>query len=354
MMKSVSVILPVYNVAEHIENALRCLKRQTYGNLEIILVDDGSTDGQSGSLCDQIAQREGNVTAYHKVNGGLSSARNFGLEKAKGEFIYFFDPDDAIEDDLIERAVGAAERYNSDYVVFGYSMELYAAGRCTARQVYCVPEARILRSHQEIIDNLVDLSDRSLIYNAWNKLYRHKILTDHNLKYSGVPIGEDWDFNLHYIEYCGSAVILSDCLYHYVRERSGNLSTTFRKNWYDLRLEEYRRIGAMYRLLGADGDQCRDFLARQHAERVLGCVENEFSGMNAINAREKKRRIRRIITEPDTKAAFGRMRSTSLKVKILSMPIRKGNAELTYVMGYCLAVVRRSFPRLFFRLKASR
>ena len=94
----ITVIVPVYNVEKYIDRCVRSLVMQTYENTEILLVDDGSTDN-SGKLCDAYAAEYGNVTTFHKPNGGLSDARNFGLERAAGKYVIFVDSDDWIEPD---------------------------------------------------------------------------------------------------------------------------------------------------------------------------------------------------------------------------------------------------------------
>lgn len=111
----ISVILPVYNVENYLQYAMDSLKKQTYKNFEIILVNDGSTDN-SGKLCDKYSEKYSNVKVFHKENGGLSDARNFGVKKAKGEFITFLDPDDYLEAYSLELLAGIQEKYNCDIV----------------------------------------------------------------------------------------------------------------------------------------------------------------------------------------------------------------------------------------------
>ena len=94
--KLISVIVPVYNVESYLEKCVDSIRNQTYKNLEIILVDDGATDN-SGVLCDKIAKKDDRIKVYHKENGGLSDARNYGVKKATGEFIGFVDSDDYID-----------------------------------------------------------------------------------------------------------------------------------------------------------------------------------------------------------------------------------------------------------------
>ena len=98
-MPLISVIVPVYNIMDYLPRCVQSLGQQTYRNLEILLVDDGSTDG-TGQLCDRLAAQDGRIRVLHKENGGTSSARNMGIEKALGEFLGFVDSDDYVEPDM--------------------------------------------------------------------------------------------------------------------------------------------------------------------------------------------------------------------------------------------------------------
>ena len=106
----VSVIVPVYNIKEYLERCVRSICEQTYKNMEILLVDDGSSDG-SGEICDALAKEDARIRVFHKKNGGSSSARNLGIREAKGEYLGFIDSDDYIEPDMYEILVDGIERY---------------------------------------------------------------------------------------------------------------------------------------------------------------------------------------------------------------------------------------------------
>lgn len=107
----ISVVIPVYNIEEYLERCVNSICTQTYQNLEILLVDDGSTDG-SGALCDALAQKDKRIRVFHKVNGGSSSARNLGIAHAKGEYIGFVDSDDYISKNMYELLYEAVKQYN--------------------------------------------------------------------------------------------------------------------------------------------------------------------------------------------------------------------------------------------------
>ena len=104
----VSIIVPVYNIEKYILECIQSLVNQTYTNLQIILVDDGSKDN-SGIICDEWAAKDQRIEVIHKVNGGLSDARNAGLDKVKGEYIFFVDGDDYVLDDFVESIMNAAD-----------------------------------------------------------------------------------------------------------------------------------------------------------------------------------------------------------------------------------------------------
>lgn len=116
---SVSIIVPVYNVKNYLERCLDSIKSQTYENIEVLLVDDGSNDG-SGEVCDLYAANDTRFHTYHQSNGGLSAARNTGLDRASGKYVAFVDSDDWINQDMIEKLVTAAELQMADIVCFDY------------------------------------------------------------------------------------------------------------------------------------------------------------------------------------------------------------------------------------------
>ena len=117
----ISVIVPVYNVEDYLAQCIGSIRRQTYANLEIILVDDGSTDG-SGRLCDGFAQKDARVRAVHQQNSGVSAARNAGLDMAKGDYLYFLDGDDWALETMVEETVSIMEAGGYDLCAWGMNI----------------------------------------------------------------------------------------------------------------------------------------------------------------------------------------------------------------------------------------
>ena len=120
-MDLVSVIVPAYNIQNYIRRCVDSIRNQTYSELEILLIDDGSTD-DTGELCDEFAQQDERITVYHKKNGGLSSARNYGIERAHGTYLSFIDADDWVKRDFIEVLYQNIKRANAELSIVGYSL----------------------------------------------------------------------------------------------------------------------------------------------------------------------------------------------------------------------------------------
>ena len=122
MMNKVSIIIPVYNTKKYLEQCVFSIVEQTYQNIEILLVDDGSTDGTS-DLCDEIAKKDSRVRVIHKTNGGAATARNLGIDEATGEYVMFVDSDDWLDTDAVENLVEHADKNNTDVIRFSYVRE---------------------------------------------------------------------------------------------------------------------------------------------------------------------------------------------------------------------------------------
>ena len=168
-MPKVSVIVTVYNVENYLPRCLDSLSAQTLEDIELLLVDDGSTD-QSGRICDEYAKANANARVIHKENGGVSSARNAGLDAATGDFIGFVDSDDFIEPECFARAYGAAMRTGADVVCFGFAS-------------VWGDEAvmKVVGGEETLFDGndkaFTALFDKRFKYFCWDKLYRRALTT---------------------------------------------------------------------------------------------------------------------------------------------------------------------------------
>ena len=173
-MPKSSVIVPVYNVKDFLEKCVDSVLRQTERDFELLLIDDGSTDG-SGALCDELAGRDNRIRVIHQENKGLGGARNTGIEAASGDWLLFLDSDDWIEPETLEKALTAGEQQNADMVLFGFrSVDMQ--GKELGIFLDALPKNEPLspKTHKDLL----------LCYPcAWNKLYKKRLFLETGVRY---------------------------------------------------------------------------------------------------------------------------------------------------------------------------
>ncbi len=214
----VSIIIPVYNVSEYLKECLDSAIDQTFRDIEIICVNDGSTD-DSPNILNDYAKKDRRIRIINKTNGGLSSARNAGLEAAKGKYIAFLDSDDFIEPETIEHAVnhiGGADIVFYGTNVFGDAM---MDRRKDDEEYYRLKFSGYVR----LDDNIRNNTDVS----AWNKLYRKEIIDRYGITFPEGMLFEDYSFYWRYIFCCRNAYYLQEKNYNYRRREGSIMSSTF-------------------------------------------------------------------------------------------------------------------------------
>ena len=213
----ISVIIPVYNVQEYLRQCVDSVICQTYGDLQIILVDDGSTDDCPG-ICDEYAGKDKRVTVLHSVNGGLSKARNLGLSIATGEYITFIDSDDFVHPQMMEIFMHFSQRYDADMVTCSCERE---------NEFEFSKKLSISSIKESVCDGKKDFDQILGMSNvvAWGRLYKKNCLA--GFKYPEGKLHEDE--YIHRILYkCGNVICLPCKLYFY-RIRNGSTMAVFKK-----------------------------------------------------------------------------------------------------------------------------
>ena len=216
-----SIIVPVYNVSRFLDECIKSVLSQTYQSYELILVDDGSTD-ESGAICDRYAEQDSRIAVIHKKNGGLSDARNAGMDIATGEYYYFLDGDDSISEQLLEKTAAIYEQKKTDMVVFGYKRVL-ETGEVTDSVTFLDREYRIGEEREKYHYFVHVLLQYYQGWEAWNRVYRGDIIRNKKLKFvdNDKIFAEDLLFLMMYLMHAQSIIGIKDQLYYYLtREES--------------------------------------------------------------------------------------------------------------------------------------
>ena len=226
-----SVIVPIYNVANHFHKGLRCLTQQTFINFEIILVDDGSTDG-CAQLCEEAAVHHTNIKVIHQLNSGAGSARNVGIETSTGEYICFFDIDDSVEPNWLEKIWCHIETTKPQLLISGYREINTRYGY----EAICTFEVGEYFTNGEIKASYVDRISSMRFNNGfvWNKVYERDFLIKNNLRFPDLKIQQDEVFNLNVFLRAERVVVTNDVLYNYFVYYSGNTRSYYISNRLDI------------------------------------------------------------------------------------------------------------------------
>lgn len=195
----VSIVVPVYNAEKYLHRCIDSVLAQTYSDWELLLIDDGSKDA-SGSICDEYTTKDGRIRVFHKENGGVSSARNLGLDNAQGEWVTFVDADDYIEENFLKSFEG---NLDADLVVGNADLVTNLTGR-----------RRVLKSipygyYQDIRGVLSSYLTELILRVPWAKFYRTRLISDLRFK-EGMCLGEDTLFNLCYFRYIKRISVQAD------------------------------------------------------------------------------------------------------------------------------------------------
>ena len=206
----ISVIVPVYKAERYLPRCIESILKQTYTNFELILVDDGTTD-RSGIICDRYAEKDSRIRVIHKENGGVSTARNVGIDAAKGKWITFVDSDDWVSDNCLQILIDPTFEYEYDFVIGSLEIRELKISRSvlkTNSYIYC----------NDNVETVIELISMPRFHGPVAKMYKSHILQENNIRFiEGVKDGEDKIFVVEYLKYCHSIKTTESIVYFYNR-----------------------------------------------------------------------------------------------------------------------------------------
>lgn len=240
MKPKISVIVPVYKVQPYLSKCIESIIHQTYDNLEIILVDDGSPDN-CPSICDEYAKKDNRIRVIHKENGGLSSARNAGLEIATGKYITFVDSDDWLELDMYSILFNNLKKENADVSVCA-NIEEFGTDLKNPNKNKSY-DTIVFTDLGEIYKHLLPTYQPPLLFMVWNKLFKREVVGD--VRFQVGQIYEDMYFDREIFKKCKKVVYSTYKGYHYRIGRSGSTATFFK----EIKLNKFNEINSYIEIL---------------------------------------------------------------------------------------------------------
>lgn len=329
----ISVIMPVYNSDSYLKAAVDSIIRQTYKNLEIICVNDCSTDKSPGIL-KELAVKDSRVTVIDSpVNVGAGHARNLGIRRAKGEYITFVDADDTIDEDLYEKVVERLRETNADEIIWGITEEHFDEENKLVKSFAVTCEEVFCREKDELTSLILSLEEKSLFGYQCNSLYRRDILKDNKIEFEKAILYEDFFFNLEYARHAESLAVLEYAGYHYLKRVNFSITHRFTRDYFDL---SYRRIEEMYRFCtdrGFSGQKMYDILGNRLLRYTFSALSRNYDPLSQMSRGEMKAWAEKNTSLAMYSLLLPRCNTTNPAHRILKLLISKGCAGLMVMTG---------------------
>lgn len=327
--KLVSVIVPIYNVEKYLARCIESIIRQTYTNIEIILVNDGSTDN-CGEICKHYAHKDKRIKIVEKKNGGLSDARNAGLKIATGEYVIFVDSDDYIEEELISDTYSKIVENDADICYFNYN-QVDEQGNLIEKNILNFEDELLLIEEGKTDEYLVTcFFTYKHGIEAWDKMYKMKIIRDNGLTftYNHEIFAEDLLFNLCYLIHVRRIVALNISYYNYVI-RSDSIMGLPKKDLFKRYLELFTRLELYW---NDNNSNMNDLISLGYFIWLITTFKIRF------NENVKLRNISREFKSISGTKKFKKMRNDILSRKILIKyiklcPQKRKHAVLLYIIA---------------------
>lgn len=278
----ISIIMPVYGVEKYLADAIESVLAQSYQDWELLIVNDGSTDN-SYTIAKEYELKDVRITVFNKENGGLSDARNYGLQYAKGEYIHFFDSDDQIGIDFYASLLPIAKNKGCNVLVCGYQV----------RHVY---DDEIEVEERLCFDGTLEQSPLSLpvtislYFNyAWNKLFLRKFLMENNLKYEkGLYLVEDCEFMSRLIDYTDNIYFITGCDYYYMDRQCQTLSKMFDDKIIGFSERRIKALDKIYSMYCCSCKNKSSFIEKDKFNNSVRLLNRLFSTTIKVNRNHRK------------------------------------------------------------------
>lgn len=364
----VSVIVPAYNVGGYVRDAVGSLLSQSLRDIEVIVLDDGSSDSTGEVLADMAASDD-RLCVVTLENGGAPRARNIGLSRAKGKYVYFADADDHVNPLALEAMVAAAERDSAELVVAGFEIDTYMRPNLVPSLLrsdmgedgfglYSIerktPAPGTYADKESFRAAACKMFDDNLLYTPWNKLFLRERIEGCRIRFREGDFWDDFPFCLDYIRDVERVSTIPDVVYRFRRARADSETARWR-DCYEKREEEHGWMVDLYThwglLLSPDVDE---MIHRRYIERVVGCIESVCDPAAELGRDERRRRIGKMMSTGRVANALRAARPRSSMMKAMLVPMRLGSVTMTVMEGRVISFAKRNWPELFAALKAAR
>lgn len=291
--KVISVIIPVFNAEQFISETIKSVLSQTYEHIELILINDGSTDGSEAIIEEWLSEDE-RVVCVNQQNQGPSASRNNGLSRSMGDYILFVDADDELKPDSLEKMIKSISE--SDILIYGYE-NLFDKDAKNSTLVF--PQKNGHYSLNSVIPSFGTLFSDNLIHYVWNKLYKKECLQEVRFNES-IKVGEDLLFNLEVLSNTQTISMSKDILYTHNWFNNDSITEKFHRNLFEYRKIQFEKTRNFLNSHLAYSEENRQEVEEQFFHKYLACLLSLESKESQLTYQEKKKLIKSIAEDAKT------------------------------------------------------
>ncbi|MPQ43056.1 glycosyltransferase family 2 protein [Clostridium tarantellae] len=336
MKAEISVIVPVYNVEKYLNNCIESIINQSFKNIEILLIDDGSTDN-SGEICDEYGKKDNRIKVIHKENEGVSIARNTGINNAEGKYIAFVDSDDFIHKNMYEILYKFMCKEKTDVVMCKYNRVLPNNELISEEE----PLKAGIYNKDEIFNNLIlpmigneleDLGEPLIMGSIWRCLYKKDIIDKNKIKFPRIKIAEDMLFNLDYLGRCYKAKVINKQLYYY-RYNKESATKHYKDNLWEIAMEQVNLTEKKLLKLNLLNEKSKERLKTNKLQYIIWSIINEAHPKNLKNYKQAIKKMKRFGKDNNTKEVltWENIRYYPLKQRIALICMKLKLYSLIYI-----------------------
>jgi len=328
-MPKTSIILPCYNVESFLPRAIESVLNQSSKDFELLVIIDGSPDN-SKQIAEEYALKDTRIKVFEKENGGLSDARNYGLSRAKGEFIYFMDSDDWIEPGLLEDNLKIIEQENLDFVIFGYIQDDEDEHQQVIHSKEVLPLVNVWKKNDPNLK--IDQHHLGLLGYAWNKIYKKSFLDQHDFKFEkGISLVEDILFNAPIYTISEKIRFNQKAYYHYLNRPITTLMKTFHPNHLDLKKRKHLVLEDFFDSWNIP--RGKEILAKNFIDGFRGSIHSLFAYKNQLTPKEQRIYLKKMYRDQITRSLINHYIPGSQKEKIHKFLVKHQLIFTTYIFA---------------------
>lgn len=346
--------MPVYNVEKYMECAIESVLKQTFRDVQLILVDDASTDN-SAKICDKYKKEDVRVEVIHKgQNEGLSYARNSGIPYAKGKYILFMDSDDYINENLLQHAYSELQKNQAQVVIWGVTEEYYKDdGKLEYSKEILFPYLSIT-NRNDLRQYVIELEEKTLYGYAWNKLYNTSYLKEQGYLYKKLTMIEDLEFNTCYFESIDSMIVLNEAAYHYCNRDNGSLTRKYLPDYFALHVMRIKLILEQQIRWKLCTPEVKSKLGARYCRYFISAIQRYSDSRSRMTISDRKKWIKEQYNSEIYKLLIDDAKSDNKILGFLILLIKNKCTNCLMLIGMLIYFIKHNFGSLFIRLKQNR